>query len=147
MFRHRLAWGLMLASLGAVGCSSTGAQTARSNQKPAIHASASSAAMTSSPFTGVKANTGTVTATHDMNGRIVLTLSDDFVVPQTPAPHWQVVDTSGNTYLLQRLTIKGEHYNKSITVPAYVKDVAKVQIWCSFAEALLGEAPFAAPVN
>ncbi|MGQ0666409.1 MAG: hypothetical protein ACT4O4_05180, partial [Nitrospiraceae bacterium] len=30
-----------------------------------------------------------------------------------------------------------------ITLPAYVSDVAKVQIWCAFAEVLLGEASFA----
>ena len=31
----------------------------------------------------------------------------------------------------------------SITVPEYVTDVAKVQIYCSWAEAVLGEATFA----
>jgi hypothetical protein len=31
----------------------------------------------------------------------------------------------------------------SITVPDYVKDVARVQIYCSWAEAVLGEASFA----
>ena len=31
----------------------------------------------------------------------------------------------------------------SITLPAYVKDVAKVQIYCAWAEAVLGEARFA----
>ena len=96
---------------------------------------------TSGPFAGPKANTGTVT--HSKNGsNHVLTLSDDFKVPDTPAPHWQVVDSKGNTYLLNRLVIKGEKYNKSITVPAFVKDIAKVQIWCAFAETLLGEASF-----
>jgi len=28
-----------------------------------------------------------------------------------------------------------------------VKDIAKVQVWCSFAEALLGEASFPAPLK
>src|ERR671922_270298 len=97
---------------------------------------------TSSKFEGVKANTGTVTHTK-VNGKNVLTLSDDFVPPETPDPHWQVVDSKGNVYLLDRLKAKGEmsdmgmqngKYNKSITLPAYVKDVAKVQIWCAFAE-------------
>jgi len=32
--------------------------------------------------------------------------------------------------------------NKSITLPSYVADVAKVQMWCAWAEMLLGEAPF-----
>jgi hypothetical protein len=101
---------------------------------------------TSAKFEGVKANTGTVT--HSKQGNMnVLSLSNDFVVPDTPAPHWQVVDSKGNTYLLQRLKIKGDKYNQTITVPAYVKDIAKVQIWCAFAETLLGEAKFATPVK
>ncbi len=97
--------------------------------------------MVSKPFTGVKANTGTVSMVKD-GGKIRLTLSDDFKVPDTPAPHWQVVDSKGNTYLLNRLKIKDDKYNQSITLPSYIADVAKVQIWCSFAEALLGEGPF-----
>ena len=100
----------------------------------------------SSKFEGPKANTGTVS--HSKQGNMsVLTLSEDFVVPDTPAPHWQVVDSKGNTFLLNRLKIKGDKINQSITVPPYVKDVAKVQIWCAFAETLLGEAKFADPVK
>ena len=57
------------------------------------------------------------------------------------------VDSSGNTYLLQRLVIKGDKKNRSIVVPSYVKDIAKVQIWCAYAEVLLGEASFPAPVK
>src|SRR5437667_12759274 len=53
----------------------------------------------SGPFQGAKANTGFVTHTTD-GGKSILTLSDDFVAPQTPDPHWQVVDSKGNTYLL-----------------------------------------------
>jgi hypothetical protein len=83
-------------------------------------------------------NGGTVT----MTGR-TLTVSDDFKVPDTPDPHWQVIDSKGNTYLLQRLGIKGDKVNRSITLPAYVKDVAKVQVYCAWAEAVLGEATFA----
>jgi len=101
---------------------------------------------TTKPFSGVKVNGGT--ATHSRQGnQNVLTLSDDFKVPDTPAPHWQVVDSKGNTYLLQRLLIKGEKFNRSIVVPSYVRDIAKVQIWCAFAETLLGEASFEAPVK
>jgi hypothetical protein len=113
-----------------------------------IGAAVSNAAdtMTSQPFTGVKVNGGTVTLTKE-GDKTVLTLSDDFVVPQTPDPHWQVVDSKGNVYLLQRLPIKGDKINTSITVPSYVPDVAKVQIWCAYAETLLGEAPFAQHVN
>jgi len=96
---------------------------------------------TSKPFAGAKVNGGTVTQTMQ-GGRIVLTLSDDFVDPKTPDVHWQVVDSKGNVYLLQKLAIKEDKVNKSITLPAYIKDVAKVQIWCAWAESLLGEAGF-----
>jgi hypothetical protein len=98
-------------------------------------------AHTSKPFTGVKANTGTVTHTKE-DGKHVLTLSADFKVPDAPDPHWQIVDSSGNTYLLQRLAIKGDKLNTRIVLPAYIKDIAKVQIWCAWAEALLGETTF-----
>ena len=101
---------------------------------------------TSSKFEGAKANKGTVTHTVQ-NGKNVLTLSDDFVTPDTPAPHWQVVDSRGNAYLLQRLKIKGDKFNKSITVPEYVRDIAKVQIWCAWAEVNLGEASFEKPLQ
>jgi hypothetical protein len=101
---------------------------------------------TTSTFSGVKVNAGTVTHSKQGNAE-VLTLSDDFKVPDTPAPHWQVVDSSGNTYLLQRLVVKGDKLNKSITLPAYIHDVAKVQIWCAYAEVLLGEASFPSPVK
>ncbi len=100
---------------------------------------------TSGPFKGPKANTGTVT--HSNQGdKNVLTLSDDFKAPETPDPHWQVVDSQGNVYLLQKLMIKGGKINKSITLPSYIHDVAKVQIWCAFAETNLGEAAFESPV-
>ncbi|MCI0441585.1 hypothetical protein L0152_00020 [bacterium] len=100
---------------------------------------------TTSVFLGVKVNGGTVTHTKD-GMKNILTLSDDFKIPDTPAPHWQVVDSKGNVYLLQRLAIKGDKQNRSIVVPSYVKDIAKVQIWCAFAETLLGEASFPKPV-
>lgn len=101
---------------------------------------------TSGKFAGPKANTGTVTHTV-LDGKNILTLSDDFKVPGTPDPHWQVVDSRGNTYLLQKLSIKGDKVNRSITVPAYVPDISKVQIWCAFAEVVLGEASFDQPVQ
>src|SRR4051794_27508918 len=106
---------------------------------------------TSKPFSGAKVNAGTVT--HSIkDGKNVLTLSDDFKVPDTPDPHWQVVDSKGNTYLLQRLGAKNlgglakDRINISITLPAYIKDVAKVQIYCAWAEAILGETSFGATV-
>ncbi len=101
---------------------------------------------TSGPFQGPKAHTGTVS--HSRQGmKHVLTLSDDFVPPQTPDPHWQVVDSKGNVYLLDKLMVKGDRYNKTLTLPPYVHDVAKVQIWCAWAETNLGEAFFASPVR
>lgn len=96
---------------------------------------------TSGKFAGPKANTGTVTHFVE-NGKNVLMVSDDFIVPDTPDPHWQVIDSKGNVYLLQRFGIKGDGVNRKITLPAYIKDIAKVQIWCAWAEALLGEASF-----
>ena len=101
---------------------------------------------TSTKFEGPKANAGTVTHSKK-DGKNVLTLSEDFVVPDTPDPHWQIVDSKGTVYLLDRLKLKGDKIQTSITLPAYVKDVAKVQIWCAFAEANLGEASFTTPVK
>jgi len=97
-------------------------------------------------FAGVKANTGFATITKSMD-QATLTWSDDFTIPDAPAPHWQVVDTKGNVYLLQRLVAKNDRKNRTITIPAYVKDVAKVQIWCAYAEVLLGEATLDKPVK
>jgi hypothetical protein len=103
---------------------------------------------TSSQFKGPQVNKGTVT--HSIkDGKSILTLSSDFVVPDTPDPHWQVVDSNGNVYLLDKLKTQanaGESYKKEIVLPKYVKNVAKVQIWCSFAEVNLGEASFSSPV-
>jgi hypothetical protein len=96
---------------------------------------------TSKPFAGAKVNGGTVTHTVK-DGRHMLTLSGDFKVPDTPDPHWQVVDSKGRVYLLQRLGIKDNKVNTSITLPSYIQDIAKVQIYCAWAEALLGEATF-----
>lgn len=100
---------------------------------------------TSKPFQGPKANTGTVTHTV-ANGKHQLTLSDDFKVPDTPDPHWQIVTSKGQVFLLQRVKIKDDKINKTITLPAYVTDIAKVQIYCAWAEVVLGEAAFDATV-
>ena len=73
---------------------------------------------TSSQFQGPKANKGTVSHSNK-DGKSVLPLADDFVVPDTPDPHWQVVDSSGNVYLLDKLKTKaliGDNYKKSITL-------------------------------
>ena len=101
----------------------------------------------STKFEGKKANTGFAVHTKGQDGKNILILSDDFQMPDAPAPHWQVVDSRGTVYPLQRLPIKGDAIHTSIELPAYVPDVAKVQIWCAFAETLLGEASFAAPVK
>ena|SRR5689334_20409360 len=111
-----------------------------------VFTTSTSAAQTrmSRPFAGVKANTGSVTLSSSGNQR-TLTLSDDFKAPEAPDPHWQVVDNEGRVYLLQKLTVKGltgDKMNRSITLPAYIKSVAKVQFWCAYAEVLLGEASF-----
>ncbi len=103
------------------------------------------AADVTTPFAGKAVNGGTVT--HDMHGgKHRLTVSADFQVPGSPDPHWQVVDTKGTVYLLDRLKLKDEKINKSITLPAYIPDVAKVQMWCAWAEVVLGEASFAQPI-
>jgi len=106
---------------------------------------------TSSGFKGVKANTGTVSHAV-VNGKMVLTLSADFTPPEAPDPHWQVVDAQGMVYLLDKLMIKdgdmkgSMKLKQTITLPAYIKSVAKVQMWCAYAEVLLGEASFEKPV-
>jgi hypothetical protein len=106
-----------------------------------VAAAAQAQSHTSAKFEGPKANTGTVT--HSIaNGRHVLTLSSDFVTPDTPDPHWQIVDAKGHVYLLQRLAIKDDKMNRAITLPAYIPDIAKVQIYCAWAEAVLGETSF-----
>jgi hypothetical protein len=104
---------------------------------------------TSTQFQGPKANTGNVTHSKK-NGQNVLTLSSDFVVPDTPDPHWQVVDSKGMVYRLDKLKIKGtlgDTVKKEIVVPGYVRDIAKVQIYCAWAETNLGEASFSSPVK
>jgi hypothetical protein len=99
----------------------------------------------SGPFKGLKANTGFVTASMD-GGKIVLALSNDFQTPDTPDPHWQVVDSKGAIYDLQKIAIKDNKMNRKITLPAYVRDVTKVVIWCAWAETNLGEASFEKPI-
>jgi len=102
--------------------------------------------MNSSKFKGIEVNKGTVSAKVTDKG-IVLMLSKDFVLPKSPAPHWQVVDSKGNVYLLKQLKIAGNKVNRMITVPSYVADVKSVQIWCSFAEVNLGEASFSKMIS
>ncbi len=131
----RFALKAALALVVAVGFAATGVSAQATDHN----------SHTTKVFSGVKVNAGSVTHTK-ADGKNVLTLSEDFKVPDTPDPHWQVVDSQGTVYLLDRLQAKNGKYNKSIVVPAYVKDVAKVQIWCAFAEVVLGETTFESPV-
>jgi hypothetical protein len=142
----RASASLLVLALVAAGCQSMGLGRGEARTPKSGTATARMGPVSTAMFQGAKANTGHAVFTK-RDGRIVLTLSDDFKVPDTPAPHWQVVDTKGNVHLLQRLVIKDDKYNKTITVPSYVRDVAKVQIWCAWAETLLGEASFPAPVK
>lgn len=103
--------------------------------------------ITSSKFEGPKANTGTVTHTVE-NGKSILRVSADFKVPDTPAPTWRVVDSKGNIYTLDAFKIKsGNHENREVVVPSYIHDIVKVQVYCAWAQILLGEASFSSAVN
>ena len=96
-------------------------------------------------FQGPKANTGTAMHTYD-NGRSIVRVSDDFKVPDTPAPTWRVIDSKGVVYTLDAFKIKGGE-KRMVAVPSYVNDIAKVQVYCAWAEVILGEAPFSSPVK
>jgi hypothetical protein len=110
-----------------------------------LTAATSFAADITTSFAGKAVNGGTVT--HDtQGGKHTLTVSSDFQVPGSPDPHWQVVDSRGIVYLLDRLKLKDDKINTSITLPAYIPDVAKVQMWCAWAEVVLGEASFTKPI-
>ena len=103
--------------------------------------------LTSSKFEGPKANTGTVTYSTE-NGKGILRVSADFKVPDTPAPTWRVVDSMGNIYTLDAFKIKaGKGEKREVIVPGYVHDVVKVQVYCAWAEILLGEANFSSAVG
>ena len=100
---------------------------------------------TTSKFEGPKANTGMAVHTVE-NGKSILRVTADFKVPDTPAPTWRVVDSKGNIYTLDAFKTKGGE-KREVVVPSYVRDIAKVQVYCAFAEVLLGEAPFSSPVK
>ena len=100
---------------------------------------------TSSMFQGPKANTGTVIHSYE-NGKSVLRVSQDFRVPDTPAPTWRVVDSKGNIYTLDAFKIKGGE-KREVAVPEYIPDIAKVQVYCAWAQILLGESSFSSPVK
>ncbi len=132
---------MLVLALVAAGCQSMGSDRGEAQTPKSGTVEAKMRAVKTDKFEGAKANAGYATLTK-RDGRLMLTWSDDFKIPDTPAPHWQVVDAKGNVYLLQRLVIKEDKQNRTITLPTYVKDVVKVQIWCAWAETLLGEASF-----
>jgi len=96
-------------------------------------------------FAGPKANTGTVTHSVE-NGKSILRVSSDFKVPDTPAPTWRVVDSNGNIYTLDAFKIKGGE-KREVVVPGFIGNIAKVQVYCAWAEVLLGETSFPSPVK
>jgi hypothetical protein len=124
---------------------SIAAQAANANHTP-THQNSSMMEMKSGMFKGVEANSGSVSLSKQ-GGKYHLKVSDDFKIPTSPAPHWQVIDGKGNTFLLQRFTIVGDKSNRDITLPSYITSVSKVQVWCSFAEVNLGEAKFARTIT
>src|SRR5436305_9428610 len=87
---------------------------------------------TSSQFQGPKANTGTVSHSVE-NGKSMLRVSDDFKVPDTPAPTWRAVDSKGNVYTLDAFKTKSGE-KREVVVPHYVSNIVKVQVYCAFAE-------------
>lgn len=102
---------------------------------------------TSAMFQGPKANTGTVSH-YTEGGKSMLQVSNDFKVPDTPAPTWRVVDSNGNIYTLDAFKIKsGNKEKREVVVPAYVPNISKIQVYCAWAEVLLGETSFSSPVK
>lgn len=99
----------------------------------------------SGQFQGPKANTGMVMHVTE-NGKSILRVTPEFKVPDTPAPTWRVVDSKGVVYTLDAFKIKGGE-KREVVVPAYVHNIAKVQVYCAWAEVLLGEASYAMPVK
>ena len=100
---------------------------------------------TSSMFQGPKANTGTVVHSYE-NGKSILRVSSDFKVPDTPAPTWRVIDSKGDIYTLDAFKIKAGE-KREVEVPSYIKDIAKVQVYCAWAQVVLGEAAFQTAVH
>ena len=82
------------------------------------------------------------------NGKSILRVSADFKVPDTLVPIWRVVDSMGNIYTLDAFKIKaGKGEKREVIVPGYVHDIVKVQVYCAWAEILLGEANFSSAVG
>lgn len=100
----------------------------------------------STAFNGGAVPSGTVSHAKD-GDRHVLTLSENFSIhDEPPDPHWRVIDSRGNVFLLNKLKVQDDKINRSIVLPPYIHDVAKVQMWCAFVEAVLGEVQFSKPI-
>ena len=79
-------------------------------------------------------------------GRSILEVGWNFDIHESPAPTWRVVDSRRSVYTLDAFLTKAGHKSK-VMVPTYVKDVAKVQVYCAWSETVLGEAKFFPPVK
>ena len=59
-----------------------------------------------------------------------------------------VIDANGNIYTLDAFKIKsGNKEKREVVVPAYVPNIVKVQVYCAWAEVILGEASFSSAVK
>lgn len=140
---RNFAFATLLAAVSVGGAFATPQETMHQGMgQGSAHGGKMMMEMSTSAFKGVEVNGGMAM----LSGR-TLKLSPDFMIPKAPAPSWQIVDKQGNVYLLKQLRLAGGKMNRQIMLPGYIKSVAKVQIWCSFAEVLLGEASFAKPVD
>lgn len=84
---------------------------------------------------------------HEREGnRHTLVLSSDFSIHEEPPdPHWRIVDAQGSVFLLDKLKVEGR-INTRIVLPPYITSVARVEMWCAFAETVLGTAEFTDPI-
>ena len=105
-----------------------------------------SAAMKTDMFTGIEVKKGAVEF-YQKDGKNRLRVTAGFEIPTSPAPHWQIVDKQGNVFLLNQFRLAGDKTNLDIVLPSYIKSISKVQVWCSFAEVVLGEARFSKAVE
>jgi hypothetical protein len=47
---------------------------------------------------------------------------------------------------MQKINVKGGE-KREIEVPAFVHDITKVQVYCAWAQVLLGDARFSSPIT
>jgi hypothetical protein len=137
----------LIAAFALVGATSAAiaAPTVRQDMKDDMKMESMMMAKTGQ-FKGIEVNKGSATISHSAKGWMVK-LSPDFVIPKAPAPHIQIVDSEGNVYLLNQIKVAGNKTHREAVIPTYVKNVASVRIWCSFAEVNLGEAKLAKAIE